>query len=138
AMSANKTAPSLSVLRVLRSSVIVLSNRSRGSVHTPRTSPDQHQSRTVDIDDCLGKRPRGLLWKVVTNAAADQPVRVFARKPPGVGARVQMRSTIGIAFQRDRGHADDGGLRKPPFEVVVLGLALRQPEPPAVVVDHYR
>ena len=49
-----------------------------------------------------------------------------------------MGRTIGIAFERNRGYGDDGTLRKPPFEVVVPGLALRQPEPPAVVVDHDR
>ena len=56
----------------------------------------------------------------------------------GVGTRFRMGRAVGVTLERDRGHGDDGALGEPLLELVVLGLAVGQPEPPAVVVDHDR
>ena len=46
-----------------------------------------------------------------------------------------MRRAVGVALEGDRGHGDDRGFGEPILQLVVLGLAVGQPEPPAVVVD---
>ncbi len=45
-----------------------------------------------------------------------------------------MGCAVGIPFQRKRGDGDDRAAGEPLFEIVVLGLAFRQAEPPAVIV----
>src|SRR5690349_19381129 len=60
----------------------------------------------VDFDDGFGKGPRSLLRQVVADAAGDRPMGVSAGELVRVGARVRMRRTVGVAFQRDRGHPD--------------------------------
>ena len=49
-----------------------------------------------------------------------------------------MRRAVGIAFHRDRRHVDDRSCRELLFDLLVLRLALGEPEPPAVIVDHDR
>ena len=82
--------------------------------------------------------PRGLLREVVADAALDRPVRIRARELRGVGARLRMGCTVGVALERDRGHGDDGAFGEPLLQLGVLGFAFGQPQPPAVVVDHDR
>ena len=55
----------------------------------------------------------------------------------GVGTRVWMGSAVRVALERDRGNLDVRRPGKPLLELVVLGLALREDEPPSVVVDRY-
>ena len=45
-----------------------------------------------------------------------------------------MGSAVGIAFERDRRHCNDGGIRHLFLERVISLLALRKAEPPAVIV----
>ena len=45
----------------------------------------ERESKTVDIDDRLGKSLRSLLRQVVANAALDIPVRIFARELIAIG-----------------------------------------------------
>ena len=47
-----------------------------------------------------------------------------------------MRRAVGVAFQRDRRHGDHRALGEAPLQLVVSRLALRQAQPPAVIVDH--
>ena len=49
-----------------------------------------------------------------------------------------MRRAVGVAFEGDRRHADDGRLGQAALQRVVLRLAVAQADPPAVVVDHDR
>ena len=49
-----------------------------------------------------------------------------------------MRRAVGVAFERDRRHGDDGRLGQAALQRVVLRLAVAQADPPAVVVDHDR
>ena len=41
-----------------------------------------------------------------------------------------------LEMKCERGHSDDRTCRELLFQIVVLRLARRQPEPPAVVMDH--
>src|SRR5690242_11996255 len=61
---------------------------------------------------------------------------VSAREFPGIGTGLRVRCPVGIAFQRNRGYDDGRSFGEPTFQLVVLRLAFRQPEPPAIVMDH--
>src|SRR5215470_608484 len=93
------------------------------------------RSESIDVDHCLRKSLRGFLRKVVPDAAADEPMLVFARELLGVGFGRWVGCAIRIALERDRGHGDDGRLGKPALEVVILRFAFGQSLPPAVIVD---
>src|SRR6476661_2353134 len=73
-----------------------------GDIRPPRVTvpavEDQSGRETVCIDDCLRKVARGFLRQIVADAAFDGPVRIFAGESLSVGARVQMRRAIGVAF----------------------------------------
>lgn len=71
------------------------------------------RSVAIDFDDRVGEGLRGLLKQVVPDPAGDQPVRVCAREHLGVRARIRMWSAVGIAFERNRRHANDGRPCKP-------------------------
>jgi hypothetical protein len=101
-----------------------------------RTASGTLQSIRGNIDHGLRKGLRGFLRQVVADAAADGPVRIFAREHFGIGAGFRMRRTVGVAFQGDGGHGDDRGASKPLFQIVVFRLAFRETEPPAVIMDH--
>ena len=47
-------------------------------------------SKPIDLDDGIGKRPRGFLRQVVSDAACQEPVRVLA------GELLSIRSGIGL------------------------------------------
>ena len=47
-----------------------------------------------------------------------------------------MRGAVGVAFEGDRRHVDDGRLGQAALQRVVLRLAVGEPQPPSVVVDH--
>ena len=49
-----------------------------------------------------------------------------------------MRGAIGVAFEGDGRHVDDGRLGEAALQLVVVRLAVGQAQPPAVVVDHDR
>src|ERR1700735_2101693 len=94
------------------------------------------RSEAVDGGDGLGTRPRCLLRQVVPYAAGDGPMRVLAGELRPVAVRLRMGRTIGVTFEGDRGHGDDGAASELLFQIVVLHLALGHSEPPAIVVDH--
>jgi len=62
-------------------------------------------------------------------------VLVFAGEFLRVRTGPRVRCAIGIAFERDGRDADHRELRKPPFQIVIFRLALREAESPAVIVD---
>src|SRR5437870_6256859 len=94
------------------------------------------RSEAVDVDDRLRKGLGRFLRQIVPDAARDGPMRILAREFLSIGAAVWMWRTIGIAFEGNGGHADDRTLGKPPFRILVFGLALSQREAPPVVMDH--
>src|SRR5438105_13392571 len=106
------------------------------SRHSSGTPGPRLRSRSVDVDHGLRKGLRGFLRQIVPDAAGDGPVRIFARKFPGIGTGVQMRRTVGITFEGDGGHGDDRALGKPLVEIGILRLAFSQCEPPPIVMDH--
>ena len=75
----------------------------------------------------------GRLW---ANAAGDDLVRIFTGELFGVGARLRVRRAVGVAFHRDRRHGNYWSLGEAFFEFVVLGFAVRQAEPPAIIMNH--
>src|SRR5215213_10099760 len=89
-----------------------------------------------DLEDRVGERFGGFLGKVVADAALDGPVRIGASELPGIGTGVRMGGAVGVALQGDGRHPDHRPLGEPLLQLAVLGLAVGQPQPPAVVVDH--
>src|SRR6185369_8065276 len=83
------------------------------------------RSEAIDIDDRLRECLRRFLRQIVPDTARDGPMRILARELLGIGAWVQVRRAIGIAFHRNGGHGNDQALGQLLFEIVVSGLALR-------------
>jgi hypothetical protein len=88
-----------------------------------------------DVDDRFSKSLRGFLREVVPNAARDVPVLIPAGEFVGIGAGVQVRCAVGIAFHGDGRHGDDREFGKPLFQVVVFRLAFRETKSPAIIVN---
>src|ERR1017187_204119 len=97
--------------------------------------PVPSRSKTVDIDNRLGKGLRSFLRQIVPYAAGDGALRIFAREFVGVGTGVRVWRTIGITFHGNGGHGNDGGFGKPLFQIVIFRLAFSQTQSPAVIVD---
>ncbi len=93
-------------------------------------------SIAVDFEDRLGERLRRFLRQVVSNAAMEGAMSVSARELLCVGARGRMRSAVGIAFKGYRRDRDDRKLCEPFFQDVILALALRRPQAPAIVMNY--
>ena len=74
--------------------------------------------------------------QIVPDAALDDPVHIFAREFPSIGAGLRVRCPIGITLQRNRGNGNVRGLGQPLFQIIVLRLSFSQSEPPAIIVDH--
>src|SRR5262249_27002795 len=94
--------------------------------------------KAIDVHDSLGKRLRRFLWQIVPDATTDGPVLVYAREFLGITTRVRVRSTIGVALERDGRDGDHRSVGKLLFQLVVFRLAFSQSEPPAIVVDDDR
>src|SRR5450631_980663 len=115
--------------------MMIVSTRFVGKQIYPRGS-GQRRSVTVDVDHGLGKCLRRFLRQIVPDPARNSPVRILARKFPGIGAWIQMRRAIGIAFHGNGGHGNDRTLRKPLVQIGIFRLAFGQGEPPPIIVDH--
>ena len=63
-------------------------------------------------------RRRAFNRQIVADAPRDGPVLVFAREFLRVSARLQVWRTISVAFKRDGGHRDHGGLRELLFQII--------------------
>ncbi len=61
------------------------------------------------------------------DAARDEAVPISARELAGIGTGIRVRGTIGISFQGDGGYGDDRECGKPLFQIIIFGLAFRQP-----------
>src|SRR5439155_12125657 len=83
----------------------------------------------VDFNHRSRKRLRGLLGKVVSDAALDRPVRIFAREFLGIGTRVRMGRTVGVTLKRNGGHGDHRTFGESFLERVVVTLAFSQLQP---------
>src|SRR6185437_14200943 len=64
------------------------------------------RSASGDIQDGRGERIRGLLRKVVPDAADDGAVLVGTGELRGVGARIGVRRAVRVAFEGDARHGD--------------------------------
>ena len=69
------------------------------------------------------------------NASTDDAMRVLAAEVFRIRTAIRVGCAIGISFKRNGGHRDRRGAGEALFKLVVLSLALRQAEPPAVIVD---
>jgi len=94
-------------------------------------------SISIDVDHGLCKRSRGFLGKIVTDAAGDGPVCVFAGESLAIGRRIsRVWCTICIAFEGNRRHGDGRKLSELLFELVILRFAFSQSDPEAIVVNN--
>ena len=57
------------------------------------------RSTFSNVDDSLGKGLRRFLGQIVSDAALDDPVRVFAGEFPGIGTTLKSKTSI---IQRDK------------------------------------
>jgi len=64
------------------------------------------RSKAADVDDRLNEGLRSFLRQVVTNAAGDEAVLIFARELVAIGRTGCVDCTVGVAFHGDRGHGD--------------------------------
>ena len=83
-------------------------------------------SESVDVDDGFGEGLRRFLRQIVSDAACDEPMLVFAGEFRAVGGHLRMRRAIGIAFHGDRGHGDDRTLGEPLFQRVPFALTVSE------------
>src|SRR5262245_41184411 len=61
----------------------------------------------IHVDDRLRERLRRFLWKIVTDAAGDQPMFVFAGEHLCIGAGFRVWRVIRISLECDCRHAYD-------------------------------
>jgi hypothetical protein len=69
----------------------------------------------------------------VPDATTDDPAFMFAREFSPIGRWGNMGRTIGIPVEGSGRHSDDRSSGKPLLEIIVLRLAFRQTDPPAIV-----
>src|ERR1700679_658471 len=58
-------------------------------------------SKAVDVNHGLREGLRSFLWQIVTDAACEEAVIVFAGEPFSIRRRGRMRGTVGVAFHGD-------------------------------------
>src|SRR5260370_16952836 len=85
-------------------------------VGTSIAVPAKDDRRGSTATMALGKGLRSVLGQIVP-AAADDPVRIFAREFLGIGNRVRMRRTIGITFKGYGGYRNDRAIRSPKSKI---------------------
>ena len=74
----------------------------------------------TDIDNGLGEGGRRFLGQIVADTAGDGPMLVFAGEFVRVCTGLQVWRAIGVAFERNGGQRDHGGLRQPLFQIVIF------------------
>jgi DNA-binding transcriptional LysR family regulator len=63
----------------------------------------RRQSRiTVDFNDGFGECPGCFLRQIVSDAARDDPVRIFTREFFGIGTALRVRCAVGVSFKGNR------------------------------------
>src|SRR6476646_9301820 len=92
-----------------------------------------HFSEAIDVDDGLREGLWVFLRYVVTDAA-QHTVRIFAGEFAGIPFSI-LSCTIEIAGNRDRGDRDRRTSEQFLLEISVLRFALRDAQPPAIVVN---
>src|SRR5580658_8853925 len=109
-----------------------------GSWNVSLLSSDLSSLNFGGVDDGFGKGLRGFLRQIVPDAALDGPMRIFAGKFTGVGARLRMRGAVGVTFHGDGGHGNHRSCGEPLVDIGIFGLAFGEPEPPAIIMDDNR
>src|SRR6478672_9894768 len=79
--------------------------------------------KLVDIHDSLSECLGSFLRQIMSDAAGNRPLRVFAGEFVRVSTWLGMRRPIGIPFKSNRGHGDDRGSGQTRLQFVVFGLA---------------
>src|SRR6187402_1208946 len=86
------------------------------------------------FDNSVCKGLRRLLWHVMPDAVEDL-MGIFTRKfagiclPVGIGA-------VKVTADGDGGHRDDRAFTELVLQYIILRIAFRQAETPAVIMDH--
>jgi hypothetical protein len=78
---------------------------------------------------------RRFLREIVSNAALDGSMFVFAGEFLRVGTRRWVRRAIGVTFERNGRDSDDGIDGQPLFQIGILRFPLGEALAPAIVVD---
>src|SRR5438445_9837909 len=115
-------------------------SRSLRTLHvgSQRARSQRRSAFSDNVDDGFGESLRRFLGQIVPDAALDRSMRIFAQEHLCVGTRLRVWCTIGITFKSNGGHGDDRRCGKPLVQIAISRLALREPEPPAVIMDHDR
>src|SRR6202000_714877 len=74
----------------------------------------------IHFDHRFSKRLWSFLRQIVTNAAGDGFMRIFAGEFLAIRGRVRMWRAVGIALKRNGGHSDGRTFRQPLFKVIVF------------------
>src|SRR5579863_1361662 len=90
----------------------------------------------VYVDYRFGKFLRSLLRQVVSDATSDEAVFVLAREFFAIGCVDGMRRTVRVPFHCDCRHCNHRTRGQSLLQFVVLRLALRQADSPAVIMNH--
>ena len=85
----------------------------------------QSQSKTVNVDDRLGKSLRSFLWQIVTDASGNEPVVILGGELAAIGCAGRVDCPVGVAFHGDGRHGDERKRGQPLFEVVIFPLTIR-------------
>src|ERR1700746_3524593 len=72
----------------------------------------------------------------MANPTVDRSVYILAGELPGVGCGLRVRRAIGVTLERKGGPRDVRACREALFQFGIVRLALREPEPPTIVMDH--
>src|SRR5438105_9312866 len=89
-----------------------------------------------DVDDRLGKGLRRFLRQVMTYAAGSRPVLVVAGEHLGVSGGLRMRRAVGITLKSDGRHGNRRKFGQPLFQIIIFRFAVREPKPPAIIMDY--
>src|SRR5215212_968312 len=89
-----------------------------------------------DVDNGFSEGTGSFLRQVVPDAAGDGPVLILAREFLRINTGIRVRCAVRIAFESDSRHPDDRKFGELLFQGVILRLAIRETESPAVVMDH--
>src|ERR1700735_3101155 len=100
---------------------------------------DRHRfSHDADFNDGFGESRGRLLRQIMADASRDEMMLVSARELFSVRTGLGVRCAIGIAFEGESGRGSVGDCRDVFGEIVIFRCAIREAEPPAVIVDYNR
>ncbi len=84
-------------------------------------------AHSVHGDHRVRKFTWGLLREVVPDSTGDYPVLIRSSEHRSIGVGRWVGSPVGVAFEGDGRHGDTGPFGQTLLDLVVFGLALREP-----------